>query len=101
MNHRKIANFAKIEDHNMEQLIKTDSEYSAWIADLRKRYMQSQIRASVGINREVLAFYWSVGRDICNMDIEKRWGQGPLLRPEAVKSPGVSFLALPFRRAAY
>lgn len=41
-----------------------DSQYKEWIADLSKRYRQSQIKAAVKVNTEMLRFYWSLGRDI-------------------------------------
>lgn len=58
--------------------IVTDPQYIAWVTDLSKRYMQSQVRAAVGINSEQLQYYWSVGRDIISMHVEERWGQGIL-----------------------
>lgn len=53
-----------------------DSDYSAWIDDLSRRYRQSQVRAAVGISAEQLKFYWSLGQDIVNLNAEARWGQG-------------------------
>ena len=41
-----------------------DSQYKEWIADLSKRYRQSQVKAAVKVNTEMLRFYWSLGRDI-------------------------------------
>lgn len=57
-------------------VIISDPEYRAWVRDLGRRYMQSQVRAAVGLNAEQLKFYWSVGRDIVYMHVEERWGQG-------------------------
>lgn len=52
-----------------------DKEYSKWVEDLCARYRQSQIRASVKVNREMLKYYWELGRDIEEMSVEKRWGE--------------------------
>lgn len=41
-----------------------DSQYKQWIQDLSLRYRQSQIKAAVKVNSEMLMFYWSRGRDI-------------------------------------
>ena len=39
------------------------------------RYRKSQIKAAVKVNQEMLAFYWSLGRDIVEMHVEDRWGE--------------------------
>ena len=60
----------------MSKLIHIDSEYKQWIQSLSKRYRQSQIKASVHVNHEMLAYYWQLGRDIVQLDAEQRWGSG-------------------------
>lgn len=49
---------------------------SEWIADLSKRYQSSQIKAAITVNKEMLKFYWSLGRDIVQMDAENTYGSG-------------------------
>lgn len=53
-----------------------DKDYAQWVEDLSVRYRQSQIRASVKVNRELLRYYWELGRDIEDMHVEERWGAG-------------------------
>ena len=38
-----------------------DKEYVEWVADVKHRYRQSQVKASVRVNTTMLEFYWSVG----------------------------------------
>ena len=52
-----------------------DKDYSRWVEDLSVRYRQSQIKAAVRVNRELLKYYWELGRDIEEMHVEERWGQ--------------------------
>jgi predicted nuclease of restriction endonuclease-like (RecB) superfamily len=52
-----------------------DKDYIQWVKELSSRYRQSQIKASVKVNQEMLRFYWSLGRDIVEMHIEDRWGE--------------------------
>ena len=52
-----------------------DSDYTKWVEDLSVRYRQSQIKAAVKVNREMLEFYWDLGRDIEEMHVEERWGE--------------------------
>lgn len=51
-----------------------DSDYTKWVEGLSVRYRQSQIKAAVKVNREMLEFYWELGRDIVKLKAEKRWG---------------------------
>lgn len=45
------------------EIIKQEN-YVSWIAELKKRYKNSQIKAAVAVNRELLSFYWHLGKDI-------------------------------------
>ncbi len=60
----------------MKQIIETSEEYKEWLKDLGKRYKRSQIKASVSINRELIAFYWSIGKDIVEKSALSKWGTG-------------------------
>ena len=55
-------------------IIKIDKEYLDWIAELSQRYRQSQIKAAVSVNSAMLRFYWSVGQDISQRQMENRYG---------------------------
>ena len=57
-----------------------DKEYQLWIRRLCKRYRQSQIKAAIKVNEEMLRFYWELGRDIVALRIEKRWGEKVISR---------------------
>jgi predicted nuclease of restriction endonuclease-like (RecB) superfamily len=52
-----------------------DKDYTQLIETLSVRYRQSQIRAAVKVNQELLKFYWELGRDIEEMHVEERWGE--------------------------
>lgn len=57
-----------------------DEDYLQWIQDLCKRYRQSQIKAAAKVNKEMLRFYWELGRDIVELHAEKRWGDKVITR---------------------
>ncbi|PNV66408.1 DUF1016 domain-containing protein [Rubneribacter badeniensis] len=57
-------------------VVKSDPRYAEWARGLSERYQRSQIKAAVSVNREMLMFYWSLGRDIVEMHAESRWGSG-------------------------
>lgn len=60
----------------MSSLIKTDEEYRNWIKDVSKRFRQSQLKAAVKVNSEMLRFYWGLGRDIALMSDKAEYGSG-------------------------
>ena len=53
-----------------------DEGYVQWIADIKQRFRQSQIKAAVRVNTAMLEFYWSMGRDIVELRAESKWGSG-------------------------
>lgn len=60
----------------MSNLIKTDERYRKWIADISGRFRQSQLKAAVQVNAEMLRFYWDIGKDIAVMSKEAGYGSG-------------------------
>lgn len=59
----------------MENIVmKADRSYAEWLESIKTRYSRSQIKAAVQLNREMLLFYWSLGRDIVALEAEKQWG---------------------------
>ena len=53
-----------------------DREYVEWLKDVKARFRQSQIKASIRVNTAMLEFYWSIGRDLVALRAEERWGAG-------------------------
>ena len=53
-----------------------DRDYVQWIADIKSRYRNSQIKAAIKVNSALLEFYWSVRRDLAVLKAEERWGSG-------------------------
>ena len=58
----------------MSSLIKTDVRYRKWITAVSKRFRQSQLKAAVKVNDEMLRFYWGLGRDISLLSKEADYG---------------------------
>lgn len=51
-------------------------DYKNWVQSISSRYRQCQIKASVSVNRELIQFYWSLGKDIVEREAEKQYGSG-------------------------
>ena len=58
----------------MSNLIHIDKDYKQWIQSLSQRFRQSQIKAAVHVNQEMLRFYWELGGEIVALNVEERWG---------------------------
>jgi len=52
------------------------NEYKQWLTDLKSRIRQSQIKAAVKVNAELLRLYWDLGQDIVAQQMESTWGSG-------------------------
>ena len=73
----------------------TDSTYKQWVNDIERRFRSQQIKAVVQVNTRKIEFYWSIGRDICEMHVEQRYGDGvikALSRDLCMKIPEVKGL---------
>lgn len=91
---------------NREPSLPTD-DYKKWLADLKNRYRQSQIKAALKVNEGLLKFYWSLGRDIMLMKAEATWGTGVVknlsldLQHAFPYSKGLSYSNLKYARQWY
>jgi len=53
-----------------------DPEFKQWLTDLKARIRQSQIKAMIKVNDEMLRLYWDLGRDIVVRQMDAVWGSG-------------------------
>lgn len=51
-------------------------DYIVWVGELGKRYRQSQVKAAVRVNEELILFYLGLGRDIVERNMENTYGSG-------------------------
>ena len=58
----------------MSKLLSINKEYAEWLKSLSQRFRQSQIKAAVKVNSELLKFYWALGQDIVERDFENTYG---------------------------
>ena len=60
----------------MDEINIFNDEYKTWIKEVSNRYKACQIKAAVSVNRELISFYWSLGKDIIVKQAETKWGSG-------------------------
>jgi predicted nuclease of restriction endonuclease-like (RecB) superfamily len=53
-----------------------NSDFRQWVGDLKKRIRQSQIKAAIKVNSELLHLYWDLGHDITVRQLDAVWGSG-------------------------
>jgi len=54
--------------------VATDNTYRQWLIDLKQKIRQSQIKAAIKVNTELLRLYWDLGQDIVVRQMETTWG---------------------------
>ena len=59
----------------MEKLVEVDAQYREWISEVSKRFHQSQIKAAVKVNEEMLRFYWQLGKELHDRKDRFSYGQ--------------------------
>ena len=51
-----------------------DTDFKQWLVNLKVRIRQSQIKAMIKVNDEMLRLYWDLGRDIVTRQMDAVWG---------------------------
>lgn len=59
--------------HNQNAIIQ-DGEYKQWIATLKDKVKQSQLKAALAVNQQLLMFYWELGTEILEKQKNTTWG---------------------------
>ena len=60
----------------MKRDLVISKEYKAWLAELKLKVRQAQLKAVVKVNTEMLLFYWELGADIVAKQEQTKWGEG-------------------------
>jgi len=51
-------------------------DFKQWLVSLKTRIRQSQIKAAIKVNEELLRLYWDLGHDIVVRQMDAEWGSG-------------------------
>lgn len=60
----------------MNTILKSDLEYKQWLIDLKYRIRNSQIKAALKVNTELIILYWDLGKEIVSKQEQSQWGDG-------------------------
>ena len=50
------------------------TDYKDWLQNLKGKIQQSQIKAAIQVNSELLRLYWQIGKDIVEKQAQAKWG---------------------------
>jgi predicted nuclease of restriction endonuclease-like (RecB) superfamily len=59
----------------MSALLK-DSDYKKWLIELKSAIKQSQLKAAIAVNSQLILLYWDLGRQIVEKQEKAKWGTG-------------------------
>ena len=51
-----------------------EQKFIEWIASIKKNYQQSQIKAAIKVNSNLIAFYFQLGKEISKSDFKREYG---------------------------
>jgi predicted nuclease of restriction endonuclease-like (RecB) superfamily len=54
--------------------IKLNKEYANWLNEVKSKIRSAQIKTALAANRELILFYWELGRDIFEKQKNAKWG---------------------------
>lgn len=63
------------------------SDYQAWLIELKSRINMAQQKATLSVNRELIALYWALGKDILSRQSSQGWGRRLLNGSPAICAP--------------
>jgi predicted nuclease of restriction endonuclease-like (RecB) superfamily len=79
----KTQPFSKVRKNEQQKMtqgknrqIIRNSDYSAFMKDVKQRIQTAQIKAAVRVNQELLGLYWDLGEQIIEKQREAKWGDG-------------------------
>ena len=84
-----------------------NQDYTLWVEDLVKRYRCSQIKAAIKVNRELIRYYWELGKDIEDKQAANKYGSrfyatlSRDLRHEIPDAEGLSETSIRYARRFY
>ena len=58
----------------MNKLFTINTDYTAWLRELKDKIRTVQMKAMVSVNAELLNFYWDLGAEIVAKQTTAKWG---------------------------
>jgi len=68
--------FCGVKKLNSKLTLNHSLNFNKWLQALKLKIRQSQIKAAVKVNSELLKLYWDLGNDIATKQMDSVWGSG-------------------------
>jgi len=59
-----------------ETILQENREYRNWLTEIKSKIKNSQIKAALKVNSELIRLYWEIGRMIVEKQERSKWGSG-------------------------
>jgi DUF1016 N-terminal domain len=59
----------------MKEIVK-NKDYKKWLLELKTAIKQTQLKAAVAVNSQLIMLYWDMGRQIVEKQENAKWGSG-------------------------
>ncbi len=85
----------------------SNAKYTQWVNMLSQRIRHSVVHSAIGVNRELIMLYWSIGKDIVEMQKSEKYGDALIyklsedLQREFPTSKGYSYRNLHYMKNMY
>ena len=57
-------------------ILPENTEYKKWLGELKAKIRNSQIKAALKVNSELISLYWEIGKMIVEKQEKAKWGSG-------------------------
>ena len=57
-------------------ILQKNNDYKIWLTELKTKIKNSQIKASLSVNKELILLYWDIGKMITEKQEKAKWGSG-------------------------
>ena len=90
-----------------DMILSGNAKYTQWVDSLSQRIRHSVVRSAIGVNRELIMLYWSIGKDIVEMQESEKYGDALIyklsegLQREFPTSKGYSYRNLHYMKNMY
>ena len=90
-----------------DTILLNNAQYAQWVDSLSQRIRHSVVRSAIGVNRELIMLYWSIGKDIVEMQEGGKYGDALIyrlsedLQREFPTSKGYSYRNLHYMKNMY
>lgn len=91
----------------IDTILLNNAKYTQMVNSLSQRIRRSLVHSAIGVNRELIMLYWSIGKDIVEMQESEKYGDALIyrlsedLQREFPTSKGYSYRNLHYMKSMY